>query len=207
MRIDAEGRAAVKTLGIRTAIDLREPIERELDPVDLDGLDVDVRHVPILGGDFDVNTAMSLEQIYIALLERRGAALTAAVRILCEPDALPALVFCSAGKDRTGLVVALTLAALDTPGEEIVADYALTERAMANGFRAVLEQRALAAGISKQEIAVKVGAPPELMRRVLTWLNAHDGGAAGYLGRHGLSDQELAALRRARPLDPLRPGP
>jgi protein-tyrosine phosphatase len=198
-RMDAEARAAIATMGVRTAIDLRQPVERKLDPVDLEGLDIDVRHVPILGDDFDVNTAMSLEEIYIVLLERRGAALTAAVRVLCEPEALPALVFCSAGKDRTGLVIALTLAALGVPDEQIVNDYALTERAMANGFRAVIEQRALAAGISEQEIAVKVGAPPDLMRRVLEWLRAQDGGAAGYLRLHGLTDQELVALRLAIP--------
>jgi protein-tyrosine phosphatase len=196
-RIDADGRAAIEALDVHTALDLREPVERKLDPVDLDELGIDVRHVPILGGDFNVHTAMSLEQIYIALLEHRGAALTAAVRVLCEPDALPALVFCSAGKDRTGLVIAVTLAALGVPDEEIVNDYALTERAMANGFRAVLEERALAAGISEQELAAKVGAPPELMRRVLEWLRAQDGGAAGYLRRNGITERELARVRLA----------
>jgi protein-tyrosine phosphatase len=198
-QIDADGRAVIKALGVRTAIDLRQRVERELDPVDLGGLEIDVRQVPILGDKFDVNTTMSLEQIYIALLEHRGAALTAAVRVLCEPEALPALVFCSAGKDRTGLVIALTLAALGVPDEQIVNDYALTEQAMANGFRAVIERRALAAGISQQEMAVKVGAPPDLMRSVLGWLRAQDGGAAGYLHLHGLTDQELVALRLTTP--------
>ena len=109
---------------------------------------------------------MSLEEIYIALLERsRRVVRPRPSGILAQPEALPALMFCSAGKDRTGLVVALTLAAVGVPDEEIVADYVLTERAMANGFRAVIEKRAVAAGISEQEIAVKVGAPPELMRR------------------------------------------
>jgi protein-tyrosine phosphatase len=194
-KLAAEGRAAIAAVGVRTAIDLREPAERELDPVDLTGLAIDVRHVPILGGEVDVKTSVSLEQIYIALLENRGVALTTAVRLLSDPDALPALVFCSAGKDRTGLVIALTLAALGVGEDEIVSDYVLTERAMANGFRTVITKRAVAAGISEQEIAVKVGAPPELMRRALAWLRAHDG-AASYLRRHGLSDQQLAGLRR-----------
>jgi protein-tyrosine phosphatase len=194
-QLDNQARAAIAALGVRTAVDLREPVERELDPVDLDG--IDVRRIPILGDEFDVNTSLSLEEIYVELLEHRGAALTAVVRVLCQPQAVPSLIFCSAGKDRTGLVVALTLAALDVPEEDIVADYALTEHAMANGFRAVIEKRAAAAGISEQEIAVKVGAPPELMRRVLEWLRAQEGGAAGYLRHHGLSDHELARLRAA----------
>jgi protein-tyrosine phosphatase len=37
-------------------------------------------------------------------------------------------VHCSAGKDRTGIVVALVLAALGVPDEVIAADYALSAR-------------------------------------------------------------------------------
>ena len=117
------------------------------------------------------------------------------MRVLCEPDALPAIVFCSAGKDRTGLVTALTLGVLGVSQEEIVADYALTERALDGGFRAVIEKRAIAAGISEQELAVKVRAPPELMRSVLAWLSEHHGGATGYLRAHGLAPGELENLR------------
>jgi protein-tyrosine phosphatase len=196
-RLDEPGVAAVRALGIRTALDLRQPIERELDPVDTDGLELVVRHTPILGDDFDVIRGMSLEDVYFELLGRRGAALAAAVRALCEPGALPALVFCSAGKDRTGLVTALTLGALGVPPAEIVADYALTERAMDGGFREVIEQRAIAAGISEQEVAVKVGAPPELMRSVLEWIADHHGGVTGYLRDHGLTEDELEGLRLA----------
>jgi protein-tyrosine phosphatase len=42
----------------------------------------------------------------------------------------PALVHCAAGKDRTGILCALTLLALDVPEEAIVADYELTNRAV-----------------------------------------------------------------------------
>ena len=41
-------------------------------------------------------------------------------------DAQPAVFFCSAGKDRTGVLAALLLAILGVPDAEIVADYALT---------------------------------------------------------------------------------
>ncbi|NWG52309.1 MAG: tyrosine-protein phosphatase [Hydrogenophilaceae bacterium] len=42
----------------------------------------------------------------------------------------PALVHCAAGKDRTGILCALTLLALDVPEEAIVEDYELTNRAV-----------------------------------------------------------------------------
>ena len=193
VRVDESGLDALRTLAIRTAIDLREPVERDLDPVELNG--VKTPQIPILGPHFDAARDMSLQDVYFQILERRGAALTDAVRALCQADALPALVFCSAGKDRTGLVIALTLGALGASPAEIVADYTLTERAMERGFRAVIERRAIAAGISEQELAVKVGAPPELMVSVLDWLRDHYGGPAPYLLRHGMTEDELEHLR------------
>ncbi len=191
------GRAALRELGPVTAIDLREPVERELDRADLDGLGLELESSPIIGEDFELGAAMSLDEVYLYLLEQRGASLTAAVRSLARPGALPALVFCSAGKDRTGLVVALVLGALGVSDDEIVADYTRSEQNMTGAFRAAVEARARAAGISEQELAVKVGAPPALMRTTLAWLRQHHGGAAGYLRSHGMTNAELDTLRQA----------
>jgi protein-tyrosine phosphatase len=46
------------------------------------------------------------------------------VRTLAAEDALPAIVHCSAGKDRTGWAASLLLLMLDVPEEAIVAHYA-----------------------------------------------------------------------------------
>lgn len=191
------GRAALTSLGVRTALDLRELVERELHPALLDGLAIDRRDVPVIGDGLDATTDMELEDIYRELLERRGERLTAAVRVLSEPDALPALVYCAAGKDRTGLVIALTLAAVGASDQAIVKDYALSEQVMRGPFWSVIVARAEAAGIPEQQLAAKMGSPPQLMRDVLRWLRERDGGAVGYLRRHGFGDQERLALRRA----------
>jgi protein-tyrosine phosphatase len=190
------GRGALRRLGIRTAIDLREPVERRLDPPDLDGLEVTVEQRPILG-EFDLQADLSLEQIYMSLLENRGDRLTAAVALLAKPGTTPALVFCSAGKDRTGLVSGLLLGALGVSDDEIVADYHRTEESMRGPMRAAVEARAIAAGIGEQQMAVKVGAPEALMRQVLAWLREHHGGAEGFLSAHGLPESDLQSLRRA----------
>jgi protein-tyrosine phosphatase len=197
VRLDAAGQAAVRALGIRSAIDLREPVEREHDPAALDGTGVDERHCRIMGDGLQQARDMDLDEIYRHLLKSRGENLTEAVRLLAEPGALPAIVFCSAGKDRTGLVAALTLAAVGVSEDAIVADYALTEQNMQGAFRAALVRRALAAGIGEQEMAVKVGSPPALMRETLRWLNAEYGGPIEYLRGHGMSAAELDTLRNA----------
>jgi protein-tyrosine phosphatase len=193
LEIGEEGRAALREIGVRTAVDLREPVERDLDPPDVNG--IVVRNVPILDGDLDA-AEMSLNDIYRYLLEHRAANLTDAVRALAAPDVLPAVVFCSAGKDRTGLVIALVLGSLGVPDEEIVEDYARTERAMAGPFRASLQTRAIMAGLDEQQLALKLGAPPALMAEVLEWLRDRRGGAEGYLRQNGMEAAELEALRR-----------
>jgi protein-tyrosine phosphatase len=196
LKLGEKGRAAVRELGIQTAIDLREPVERELDGADLDGLGITVRFQPIIGGDFQAVKGMSLEELYRLLLEERAASFTEVIRTLAERTSAPALIFCSAGKDRTGLVSALVLGALGVSDDDIVADYSRSEQNMCGAFRASIEARAIAAGINEQEIAVKVGAPPSLMRQTLAWLGERYGGAAGYLRAQGLSESELEGLRR-----------
>ncbi|HWF56221.1 MAG TPA: tyrosine-protein phosphatase [Solirubrobacteraceae bacterium] len=197
LHLGAPGRAALRALEIRSAIDLREQVERDLDPADLDGLGLEQHHCPILGADFELAREMSLAEIYRDLLDRRGGPVTGAVRLLANPGTLPAIVFCSAGKDRTGLVSALTLAAAGVSDHEIVADYAATERNMRGAFREALARRAHSAGLSEQEMAVKVGSPAALMRETLRWLRERHGGVREFLVAHGMTEAELDALRQA----------
>ena len=49
-------------------------------------------------------------------------------RLLLAPGALPALIHCTSGKDRTGFGAALLLGLLGVPREDVVEDYLLTNR-------------------------------------------------------------------------------
>ena len=49
-------------------------------------------------------------------------------RRLEDPDNLPFLFHCTAGKDRTGFVAALVLLALGVPAETVYEDYLVTNR-------------------------------------------------------------------------------
>lgn len=50
-----------------------------------------------------------------------------ALESLIEPGALPMLVHCTQGKDRTGLIVALVLLLLNVPIDAITYDYSLSK--------------------------------------------------------------------------------
>lgn len=96
------------------------------------------------------------------------------------------LVHCHAGKDRTGVVVAVLLALAGVPKETIVADYALSQQ--------VLWPRWEADRLDAPTLPPPY-APPEAMEEVLGWLEREHGGAQGYLRAIGLSDDQIGRLR------------
>ncbi|WP_105566175.1 tyrosine-protein phosphatase [Microbacterium halophytorum] len=190
-RVTPEGAAALRGLGASIAVDLREP--DEAGPV-AHGLPV--RSVPIYGRPAPLTGR--LEEIYERLLRERGAALAEAVGAIVDADGA-AVVHCTAGKDRTGLVVALALAASGASAEEIEADYALSGA----NVRPVRERAALAIadGLESADRAeilrLHLDSPVAAVRHALDVI-ADLGGAAAYLAGHGLSPAQIEGLRAKR---------
>lgn len=187
----------VERLGLATVIDLRG--ERE---VDLFGRGLlartGVRYVsaPIeqLAGYDD------LAGFYLGVLAECGGTLATAIRGLLRPDALPAVIHCEAGCDRTGVLVAMILTLIGVPDADICTDYLLTSAAVA----AITERdRHLASRLS-----VSAGAElgldyeewelvAESMQATLTGMRARWGDATGWASSSGLRPDELERLRTA----------
>lgn len=102
---------------------------------------------------------------------------------------------CTAGKDRTGLLIALVLCLLGVDEETVAADYALTEGAYSAERRAEMLARAEAVGVNAQRVALMIGSPPEALAAVLTCLREKYGSIGAYLLAHGARPESLAALR------------
>ncbi len=130
-------RAQLVDLGLTTVIDLRtldEAEQRGSFPVE----DVPVRYVGLPLTDVlpatedlpDWKEAAYVATRYGAMVSEGGPVLTEAIHVLASGDSLPAVMHCSAGKDRTGVLSALVLAFLGVPDEAIVEDYALSAAAM-----------------------------------------------------------------------------
>jgi protein-tyrosine phosphatase len=181
---------------IRRIIDLRADEEAAADVTAVEG--VAITRLPLYLGStrsFFVED-YSLDEIYAHLLSRSSEQLVAAVRIIAAGE--PTLVHCTAGKDRTGVTIALTLAAVGADREAIVSDYALTGRLIPDEHRRATSAR-LAATYPQSQHAwmLATESPAEVMRATLEALDAEWGSAADYLLAHGFSIEELAALRAA----------
>ncbi|WP_431279159.1 tyrosine-protein phosphatase [Leifsonia poae] len=195
------GRRAVEELGIRRVIDLRSDEEVVAGPSLLPDEAVIV-HSPIFGATQPVTIGevqVTLDGVYDLMIDQHGRQLTSAVRLIAESGDDPVLVHCTAGKDRTGLVIALALLTAGVEREEVIADYAQTAGNLAGPWAAAMLQRMTASGatVTPDLEEIVTASPAELMAAVIARWDAEWGSAAGYLRAHGLTDQEITALTTA----------
>jgi protein-tyrosine phosphatase len=198
-RLDSDAAAMLGELGLRTVIDLRTHSETELAPSPLDSFaerGTRVTGLSLIGENLTALPS-ALDDIYQFIVDQRGPAIAAAVRVLAGPAALPALVHCAAGKDRTGIVVALVLAAVGVPDQFIAADYALSRIYLDPATTSAIGRVRDASGMGDRLTEDLMASPPELIAAVLDRVREQAGTVQGYLTRHGATAAELSALRAA----------
>ncbi|MDT7544537.1 MAG: protein-tyrosine phosphatase [Actinomycetota bacterium] len=202
---DKDVQRLVGDLGLRTVIDLRTPAEVSSEgpgPLVREGL----RHVNldlIPGWDPQVSDvgrlvpheqreAGDMSHFYLTYLDQAPQQVVQALRELASADGAT-IVHCAAGKDRTGVVVALALTVAGVQRDAIVADYALT----AERIEAIRDR--LAATVTYAE---------DMKRRPLDDMRPHAlsmghfldrlderGGVSAWLAEQGFGADEQAALR------------
>ena len=133
VRLTAEGRAAIDRLGLRAVIDLRQ--QSQVDRGHLFAPREITHHIQVVDRLIDVDSppsqfdqSVDIVDLYEDMVERGRVQLVRAVDTIAEHIvAGPVLVHCVAGKDRTGLVVALIQGALGVTLESVVEEYALSD--------------------------------------------------------------------------------
>ncbi len=193
--LDDAGARLLDRLGIGLVIDLRDRVERGRTRHT-----VPVAHVPVYGdGPDGPPQTGSLGEVYRRVLDRHADRVAEAVALIAR-SATPVLVHCTAGKDRTGLVIALALTGAGVPDEDIVRDYTLSEldvRPARSGLdAAALDALDLSDEESRAALDLHLASPAAAMSDALAHVRAEHGGAVAYLRRHGLTDDDIAGLRR-----------
>lgn len=192
-------------LGVREIVDLRSSGEVGLDGRGaLEQEDVRFHHLPLFDGEVsaeqrDRSDALTLADRYVMMLRFASGPIARVVETLARVDA-PAVFHCAAGKDRTGVLSAVILGALEVPDEVIVADYAATQE----GLEAVVERLMRSEGYREMFAALPpdtLHAEPETMISLLASVRQEHGSMRGYLREAGVADAVVERLA-ARLLEP-----
>jgi protein-tyrosine phosphatase len=130
---------------------------------------------------------------YLGYLEDRPDAVSGAVRAIADaPGAV--IVHCAAGKDRTGVVIALALTAVGVPADVVVADYAATDEKLEAILRRLVGSRTYESDLKGSAID-RHRPRPETMKSFLSQVEARYGGVVQWLADQGLGTGDLQRLR------------
>ncbi|MGH8859946.1 MAG: tyrosine-protein phosphatase [Jatrophihabitantaceae bacterium] len=140
------------------------------------------------------NRTLGASGIYLLYLDERADSVIDALRLIARSPGAT-IVHCAAGKDRTGVVVALALAEVGVTREAIVADYARSAERI-DGIFDRLKASPTYRGDIGDDGADKHAPRADTMDRLLDALDESHGCASAWLREHGWTDEDAAALRR-----------
>ncbi|MGP0225125.1 tyrosine-protein phosphatase [Paenarthrobacter sp. NCHU4564] len=187
------GETTLAQLNVAKILDLREDNEQ----TSSGNHRFDVERLPLYRSPDGPPQLGSLEGVYAMLLTNRGTELARAVAALADAPG-PVLIHCTAGKDRTGLVVALALSAGGWSREAIVADYVRSASEVRphrqDTVRGILRDFDLDEAGYRTALRLHLDSPPEAIEYALDKV-AENGGARNYLLAHGLTEEQLDHLR------------
>lgn len=196
-RLGDAGRSQLAGLGIRRILDLRTEEEVTQQPDDVDTEVVEVIANPLFAGSLAsmMQPGFGLRELYRLLIEDTGPAIAEALHRIADADGA-VLVHCTAGKDRTGIVVALALAVAGIDREVIVADYASTEGFLAGEWAEAMIARVRGHGIepSVELTEILVASPAAAIEHVFALIDDTHGGLEVYLDGIGFGADARSAL-------------
>jgi protein-tyrosine phosphatase len=207
-RLTATGRTSLLQHGVRTVIDIRFPDEVVAEPHPFQTASacsgaVTYLHIPVNSGrdpaqDVDASAAFAAtrtrDEANRLEVDLNPVGFARIVAAFARAPAGGVAIHCHAGKDRTGIAVAVLLALAGVPDQAIAADYALSTGSRRTDPSAETP-RAGAAPWWSQPHHYR-DCDPEAMLATLAHLRAGHDGAEAYLLHGGATAAELAAARR-----------
>jgi protein-tyrosine phosphatase len=199
--MDEVDRDTYLNLGVRTVFDLRSDDECAARP-SVDGahrIEISSRPptptttptVPIV----ESGPLPDLREVYVGMLDHGRDGFAQLFTTLARHDALPAVIHCHAGKDRTGMVVALLLEVIGVDRELVLDDYEISPPLTESD--GATTERLLAYGYEPAAAAAMLVASRPAMTAALEHLDDRYGGAIEYLRRAGVVGGDLVQLRDA----------
>lgn len=137
----------------------------------------------------------SAVDIYLRYLDDRPDSILSALRMIARTDGAT-VVHCAAGKDRTGVVVALALDAVGVDRDAIVDDYVRTGDRLGPLLARLKASRTYAHDVRRMPDEHHLPRR-ESMEGFLAALDELHGGTSNWLRKHGWTDADAVALQAA----------
>jgi protein-tyrosine phosphatase len=197
--LTAQGQEAMVAYGVTDVIDLRSESEVASSPSPFAALEPfggpapTYTHLPLVDDATMRKLAEAPDMFdrYLMMLDRRADAFGGVFTALARTQGA-AVFHCFAGKDRTGMVAAMSLSLAGVDVDSIAADYAETDAQMATRYQ---EWLAAAPPELLDEMRQDLMCPPERIVGVLEHLDQRWGGVAGYLEAAGMTAADISTLR------------
>ncbi|MCR5025542.1 MAG: tyrosine-protein phosphatase [Lachnospiraceae bacterium] len=179
-----DGWQKFRDLNIKTLVDLRSTYEASESPVKAPG---DFEYTDChffyeeegadLTGEAGKKFLQSLSMDYRVMTENSSDRVALILKTILESLSKGNTVFfCTAGKDRTGIIAALILKLCGASDEDIIADYCITEVYNAAVIQAKLDSipKEIMEQVSPETLSRATYSKPEVMKEYLEWLSGYD---------------------------------
>jgi hypothetical protein len=131
---------------------------------------------------------------YLHYLEIGGGRLARAFELFADEANYPILVHCTAGKDRTGVLVGMVMDVLGCQDNDIAHEYGLSDASI-DRLIAYLRASGRQLEGTDTEIRARLGTPPERMAGFIELLRQRHTTAAHFFEGQGVSPAAIARVR------------
>lgn len=118
---------------------------------------------------------------------------------LAQPSPSPCIIHCTAGKDRTGVIVALLYLLCSVSPSTVANEYSLTDKGLQH-LKPLFTERLLknpALQGNEEGVQNMISSQPEKMAATIEMMQRVYGGAEGYVRDVvGLSDEQIQQIRK-----------
>ncbi|GAB5489968.1 MAG: tyrosine-protein phosphatase [Phototrophicaceae bacterium] len=199
-KLSEESQQKLLEYGVKTIMDVRDEWEAEHYPNPFEhSKAISYHNLPLIGDEFsdavhlEASDYADLNERYIKYIEKCQTQIGKIISTIIDSET-GIIIHCHAGKDRTGIIIALMLASIGVSEDEIAEDYVLSHQ---NIQHLIAEWRTYAEskGHDMAQFERENATLPETILTMLAHIEKNFGSVDMYLQHCGLSTEQLNLLK------------